>query len=384
MSQPVSRHTSQRLARVPAPKERRTASESSELPYRHLHDQAPDMWLCLDPANCTVLDSNRAVRDTLGYAREEIAGRSILILAHPESLESSRMVWEALGRCADLRDADIQVRRKDGTKLDISASASAILDNRGHLAYGVTVWRNISRRKRAEVAGLERQAQLRALAYEISVAEERERRRIAEGLHDEIGQALAIAKLKLGELGQSPSEPASPGLIEELRLLLDQAARATRSMTFELSPHILHQLGLEAAVEGLGKRLERVYGLRFRCERDAKPIALPEEVLVVLFRVVRELLLNVHKHAQARNALAAVHRVANEVVVRVEDDGVGFDPGKLSPAFTPRGGFGLFSAAAQIQALGGHLEVDTSHRPGSRIVISVPLPASALIERSQP
>ena len=355
-------------------------SASSQLPYRHLHDQAPDMWLCLDPTSGTILDSNRAVRDALGYAREEIAGRSILTLAHPANLESSRMVWEKLGRCADLRDVDIQARRRDDARLDISASARAILDNRGHVAYGVTVWRDISRRKQTEVAGLERQAQLRALAYEISVAEERERRRIAEGLHDEIGQALAIVKLKLGELAHSPGEPASPGLIEELRVVLDQAARATRSMTFELSPHVLHQLGLEAAVESLGKRLERVYGLRFRCERDAQPIALPEEMLVILFRVVRELLLNVHKHAQARNALTAVHRIADQVVVRVEDDGVGFAPGKLSPAFTPNGGFGLFSAAAQIQALGGHIEVDTTHRPGSRIVVSVPLPASAPIE----
>jgi PAS domain S-box-containing protein len=380
LSAALQLHARATLRKVP-PSSRPPAAAASpgSLPYADLHEQAPDMWFCLDRAGA-IVQINRPVRELLGYAPEEIVGRSICALAHPESIESARLAWQALAACATLRDADVAVMRKDGSRLDVSASANAILDPQGRIAHGVIVWRDITRRKQSENAALEQQGQLRALAYEIAVAEERERRRIAEGLHDELGQLLAIAKLKLGELGLTLTETASRCLVDDLSALMDQASQATRSTTFELSPHVLHHLGLEAAVESLCRRFERVYALRFRCERDVQPVVLPEEMLVVLFRVVRELLFNVHKHAQARNALVAVHRGKGCVMVRVEDDGVGFAPEKLSPAFTPGGGFGLFSAAAQIQALGGHIAVDAAHRPGSRIVLNVPLPARVVRE----
>jgi len=374
MSAMLQRHARATLRRLPessAPSA--STGRPRGLPDWHLHEHSPDMWFCLDSAGA-IVQSNRTACELLGYAPEEIVGRSIAALAHRENVQTACLAWQALSACATLRDADIQVSRKDGSRLDVSASANAVLDQEGRIAYGITVWRDITRRKQSENATLEQQGQLRVLAYEIAVAEERERRRIAEGLHDELGQLLAIAKLKLGELGLSLTEPASRCLVEELSALMDQASQATRSTTFELSPHVLHHLGLEAAVESLCRRFERVYALRIRCERDAQPVVLPEEMLVVLFRVVRELLFNVHKHAQARNALVAVHRVKGCVLVRVEDDGVGFAPEKLSPAFSPGGGFGLFSAAAQIQALGGHIAVDASHRPGSGIVLNVPLP----------
>lgn len=107
------------------------------------------------------------------------------------------------------------------------------------------------------------QAQLRRLASEVTLAQEQERRRIALGLHDDIGQVLALAKLKTGELLESLSAGRNLGLLENIRDLLDQATQATRSATFELSSPILHELGLESALQRLAEEFEKRHGIRF-------------------------------------------------------------------------------------------------------------------------
>jgi len=214
--------------------------------------------------------------------------------------------------------------------------------------------------------------QLQMLALEICMAEERERRRIAIGLHDEIGQLLVVARLKLGELNAVVVTEQAQELTRTLRDLLDQASSATRSATFELSSLVLHRLGLEAAVQGLADRISRLYGLNIRLLRQEHPLALTEDTLTVLFRAVRELLFNVHKHARARNVVITVASVDDQASVEVEDDGVGFEMPAPEAQFSPNGGFGLFSVSAQLQAMGGRLEVISAPGTGSRIVMSVP------------
>ena len=222
---------------------------------------------------------------------------------------------------------------------------------------------------------------LRTLAYEISVAEERERKRIAAGLHDELGQLLAIARLKLGQLGQLAQDAPSRALVEDLRALVLQASRATRSTTFELSPQTLHKLGLEAAIERVGERMERLYGLHVRVEKEEQPPPLCEETLVVLFRVVRELLFNIQKHAQATTATVSLRRMRQRVVISVEDDGVGFEVGQQASDFSPSRGFGLDSVDAQVEAIGGQLEIESSPGAGTRVLVSAPLAARAAGKR---
>lgn len=212
---------------------------------------------------------------------------------------------------------------------------------------------------------------LRALAYELTVSEARERDRIARDLHDEIGQFLAAARFKLTELRQClPAE--QPALFDELGGLLAQASRATRSATFDLSSPAL-RLGLEEALRGLAHRLTRKDGPIFRVEGEMPPHPGSEAVQSVLYRVVRELALNVQRHAHARQAWIRLHSDGLRLSVSVSDDGIGIAPDWSQRGVSRDGGFGLVSAQAQMQALGGTLALESGAGSGTLATLTLPL-----------
>lgn len=213
---------------------------------------------------------------------------------------------------------------------------------------------------------------LQTLAYELTVAEARERQRIAHLLHDEIGQLLAMAQFRLSELSHSTTpDAAQAGLFEELRLLLYQAAQATRAATFELHSPVLHQLGLEAALQSLAQRMQRASKMRVHLRCELGELALADAVLSVLLRSVRELALNAQKHAKAVNLWIALSHDDSALQISVKDDGGGFDAAAVTRRFSPEGGFGLVSAEAQMQAIGGQLRITSSPGCGTTATITL-------------
>lgn len=212
---------------------------------------------------------------------------------------------------------------------------------------------------------------LRTLAYQITVAEARERERIAIGLHDEIGQFLTVARLKLGELRQFTGAEPAHALLDDIGTLLAQASRATRSATFDLSSPVL-RLGLEQALRSLAERLARDSPLDVSFECAAVPSVLPDAVLAVVFRSVRELCLNVQKHAGAGEVDIRAQWDGRSLSVSVADDGVGFDAAACG-SFSRTGGFGLASTQWQMQAIGGRLDLISTPGQGTRATLVLPV-----------
>jgi signal transduction histidine kinase len=220
---------------------------------------------------------------------------------------------------------------------------------------------------------LSERAQLQVLAYQLALAEDKERRRIAVGLHDHVGQLLASAKLLLDVL-LAKADGASDGpTLNALGEMLDQAIWATRTLTFELSSPVLCHLGLEAALQRLGEEIEQAHGLRVEVPAARPPLPLAEEVRDLLFRVGRELLINVVKHAEARRAVVSIDRIGADVRLEVRDDGRGFDPTGAGRGVSSGGGFGLFAAQEQLAGIGGALEIASARSAGTRIVARAPL-----------
>jgi signal transduction histidine kinase len=236
--------------------------------------------------------------------------------------------------------------------------------------------REISGRKRAEGQVAAYQEDLRSLASALSLAEERERRRLAVYLHDQIGHSLALANIKLGELQKSlPGEFPEFGAaeLEKTGNLLKQAIRDTQSLTFKISSPILYELGLEAALESLTEQVQQEYGLSVRFVSDGRPKPLEEDVQVLLFQAVSELLVNVVKHAQARKVEVSIRRGDGDLKIRVDDDGVGFRVTKLGVLRQDRGGFGLFSILERLRPFGGLLEVQSAPGAGTHVILTMPL-----------
>lgn len=218
----------------------------------------------------------------------------------------------------------------------------------------------------------ERTAALRRLASEQCLVEARERRAIAEDLHDHLGQSLAFVRARLRQLQGDVVFGGHNGAIEELLALMDQSIGYTRSLTFELSPPVLYELGLGPALDWLGEQFARKHQLpivvRDRCRRD-----LPDDLRVLFFKSARELLHNVVKHARASQARVELACAGDTIVLEVSDDGCGFvrAPGAELPRDHT---FGLFSLEERLRQLGGHLEIATAPGQGTRVRLVATLP----------
>lgn len=276
-----------------------------------------------------------------------------------------------LGSCVDVTDLKrckgaLQAQHEDLGHLMQARTASLLVTN-------ARLQQEMAEHKQAEHQLIEQQTQLRVLAAEVSVAEERERRRIAIGLHDDIGQVLALLKLKAGELTESEADGKTGQLLKDIRDLVNQAARATRSATFELSSPVLYELGLEAAIQSQGEQHTQQNGPAFHFKTDHQVTMLIDNTRVVIFRIVQELLRNIRKHACACNTTVSICRNGEHLQLTVEDDGVGFDASRIGHRVGPKGGFGLFSIREQVKGIGGRFKIMSSLGCGTQVLIVVPL-----------
>lgn len=218
------------------------------------------------------------------------------------------------------------------------------------------------------------QEELRSLSSQLMLAEEKERRRIAVELHDHVGQNLAYCKIKLGELRQQITDHALSGSVAEMRELIEQSIQYTRSLTYDLSPPILYELGFEPAVEWLGEQILSKKGMRFIFEDDGQPKPLGDEIKILLFQSVRELFINIAKHANADQVAVSIKRDNEKIQVDIRDNGTGFDTSKSNMKKRKDTGYGLFSIRERLKNIaGGEFRIQSTDGRGSFSTISVPI-----------
>jgi signal transduction histidine kinase len=205
------------------------------------------------------------------------------------------------------------------------------------------------------------------LRQEATIAGQRERRDLAVMLHDSVGQLLPLATTKLALAGRRCDEETRTQLVDVERLLVEAHAAAT-SLTYRLSPLDLGEIGLVAAVESLVREVARDHDLRVALHQKAGEIRLADALEFVVYRTLRELLVNVAKHAQTSEAVVQLAREGNDLSVVVEDRGVGFVPDP-----TRNFGWGLRSARERLDYLGGRLHVRSEPGCGTLVEIRVPL-----------
>ncbi len=215
-----------------------------------------------------------------------------------------------------------------------------------------------------------RSEQLRQLASELTLTEQRERQRLAQVLHDGLQQILVGAKYRLALFDRSKGTKQTA---LEVANIIDDAIETSRSLTAELSPPILHQSGLLAALEWLVRWMHDKQGLRVDLVAGGKIRLNQRELDVFLFQAIKELLFNVIKHAGVKESRVRVNRKDGRIQVTVEDEGSGFDPSQLRAAGGKSGGFGLFNLSERLNMLGGSMKIDSSSGKGSRILLSVPM-----------
>jgi signal transduction histidine kinase len=242
--------------------------------------------------------------------------------------------------------------------------------------------REIQQRKKVEQSLARYQANLRSLASQLSLTEERERRRLALYLHDQIGHTLALTNIRVGELQEATAAQAgcgSPAKVREIRTLLEQAIRDTQSLTFNISPPILYELGLAAALEWLTENFAAKNGIQARFETDHRHRQIEQDLEILLFQAVNELLFNALKHAQAQHVNVSLWSDDGLLKVGVDDDGQGFSPPNGSGR-SQGGGFGLFSIRERLIPYNGRLDIKSRPDEGTLVTISIPMTPSIASE----
>ena len=221
-----------------------------------------------------------------------------------------------------------------------------------------------------EMRVAQRTDQLRALAADLEAAEERERRQIAHDLHDDLGQTLAAARIRLSGLyDDAHAEVRSVAVA--VGDLIDRANSSIRSLAAQLAPDVLHELGLAPAIDWLGEEIERTFGLSVTTFDDGQSKPLAHASRSMLYRAVRELLINVAKHAGTDSAIVEIERRGAEIVVSVSDGGVGFD--LESPGAGAQRGLGLISIRERLSLIGGGLELRSAPGTGTVAILTAAL-----------
>jgi len=236
----------------------------------------------------------------------------------------------------------------------------------------------IARRKSVEEELRARSSQLSKMASQLTIAEERERRRVTEILHDNVQQLLVGAKLRVAGLKRAPEKLQQATI--ELEKILTQSIDLTRSLTSELSPPVLRQSGFAPALEWLARWMKERHGLDVAVRTGQDFGIENEETGILLFQSVRELLFNVVKHARISRAQVTAECFPDQIRIQVSDEGVGFDPAQIQ---AQRDCFGLFSIRDRLHSMGGSMQAESTPGMGCRITLLAPLqmPAETESER---
>ncbi len=310
-----------------------------------------------------------------GYKAEEFVNNPNLLLkiVHPDDKEKFKTHLMKSETIYDVMHFEFRVIRRDGQERWVSHYCQPVYDDNKKQLGRRCSNQDITERVLARRKILEYQKQLQILSSELSLAEERERRRIAIDLHDKVGQTLAISKFNIKKLQQVVNSEETKVSLDEIAGLIDSAISDMRSLTFNLSPPALYELGLEAALDELANQIESEYGISVIVNDDQKPKPIGPNARVILYRAARELMNNVVKHAQAKQMQTSITRKDGYLRIEITDDGVGFDAEKMYSSLTKTKSLGLFSIRERLNPLNGVLKIDSEPGRGTKAVIMLPL-----------
>jgi signal transduction histidine kinase len=214
--------------------------------------------------------------------------------------------------------------------------------------------------------------QLRRMSSELALTEEHEKKRLATALHDSVLQSLSATAIKAKVLGDMIADGEGRDLLESIRKELREELQSLRSLTFELSPPILYELGLCAAVEWLGDEIKKE-GVEFVFESREEPPASAQTVKIMAFQCMRESLNNIRKHAESSRITVSQRIVCDNLVMSVRDDGKGFDASSLAAESKKYSRFGLMSIMERMKEAGGDLKVESSPGEGTLVEFTIPV-----------
>jgi len=346
-------------------RERTAALEEKAL----LLDLANDA-IFVQSANGRISYWNEGATRLYGWTTTEALGRSPVELLHSEypiplSEIESRDVWEG----------EIHHTKRDGSRIIVVSRWAKIRDAKGDLAGWLEINTDITSRKSAEVAA-------RALSGRILTLQDEERRRIARGLHDSLGQYLAALKMNLD--GFPSLTPPQAAVISDTSEIVEKCLIETRTVSHLLHPPLLDESGFGSAARWYVEGFSRRSGIAVNLDLPQERIRLHQDVEIALFRAVQESLTNIHKHANSSLVDIRMTQDAKQVRLEIQDDGQGIPKERLNCLLegSAEVGVGIAGMRERFRELGGSLEL-RSTRKGTTVIVTAPVPQGAAVHSTQ-
>ena len=351
-------------------KQAQLALRESDDRFRELIEHARDACWLVDAETREVLYLNPAFERVFGLpvATFENSKADWSSLCHEADRGIFEQAWSSLNGDAEW-NVRYRIVRPNGELRWIHERAIAVRDHLGIVYRVAGISEDITAEKLATEQVENYRQRLQDLAVRLDTTAESERQQIAEALHDDVGQSLALVRIQLGRLGKRLSEK-DRAEVESVSQLVQQTIDSTRSLMLQMSPPAL-DLGFWPAVESLATELNEQTGLQIELDDDSPHAQLNRDTAMKLYRTLRELLFNVVRHAKTESARVRRFVEDETLVLQVEDDGVGFTRAESA---SPPQSLGLLLCCERARMLGGSLEVDSAEGHGTRVTIAIPLP----------
>lgn len=330
-------------------------------PYRNLQAEVSVYWKLLD--FITQMREKDTRRRSAEYLSNELVRRRQAMLALVDRIDqiSTRQLHagdEALDEA--FRNLRFRLMVMLGATLGVGLLLAAFTIRR-------TLHLETELQKRYE-EGKRARIELQDLSARLVAAQEEERRAISRELHDEVGQSLSALLMEAGNAAARVPEGATDlrRHVDSIKKLGEASVNVIRNMTLLLRPSMLDDFGLVPALEWQAREVSKRTGLRVQVKAEEGPEELPDQLRTCIYRVVQEALHNCARHSQARSVKVIVKQEAHKIVLSVEDDGHGFDAGRVR-------GLGLVGMEERVTHLGGAFEVRSRPGAGTRVAVELPL-----------
>jgi PAS domain S-box-containing protein len=334
-------------------KEAEKKIKASEKRWRSLIEQAADEIILLD-FDGQIMDVNLAATTMLGYTRDEIIGSNVTLLDHKFELDQLHSYWQKLDpQNPSLKLESIQ-QRKDKTTFPVEIHFSLIELADSKLILAVVI--DISVRQETE----------RKVLNAVIETEEKERKRFATDLHDSIGPLLSSINLYLSALAKSNLSDRNEQIITASREIVNETLVNIKEISNNLSPHVLNDFGLVNAIHSFINKINLSKSINISLDSKNLESRLNQQVEVVIYRVVTELINNTIKHAEANNIQITLSKENSSLNLIYLDDGKGFDPQEIS---TETSGMGLYNILSRIRSLNGTHSIQSNPETGGMMAV---------------
>lgn len=344
-------------------------SGNSKSIYKALFDNSFSAMLLIDPITGDIIDANQASTDFYGLSRKNLLEKNIRDIDVSDSVEVSSWLNDICRKRSSKRLTKHVLN--DGSVRNVEMYISRIKISMKEVIYSIIL--DVTEKIRAEQQLQRHQKKLKALASELLLSEEQERRKISIDVHDRISQSLVMTKMKIEKLHEQLVQPERKELSQEILEEINKTIQDTRDLTFDLNSPVLEEFGFEAAIsDWMIENVQRKNGIKCILESDNSITRFDKDIEIMLFRSVRELFLNVIKHAQAKMVKFSVRNIGESIEIIVQDDGKGFNYNAVHNRGNSRA-LGLFSIKERLEYLQGRLEIGSENNVGSKIKIVLPV-----------